>query len=313
MARVLPILLVVVIAGGCGGSPTRPTPTTTPPTRLFSGQITETLTGLPVPQASVAAEGLAPVQADAAGAFRFESTSMPTHIVVSAPGYVTRDARVSGTGAIGIDVIRDEAPFSLGFYRQMVRDGYDAPDALKPLRRWTRAPSVYLTTIDDAGAAIDVAQLDSAESALRGVAEMFTGGRFGLAALERGTGTREGQAGWITVKWLATNAGNFCATADVAREGGSINLNYTRGGGCRCGSLAIRPRTVKHETGHAFGFWHTDNTADLMSGIGVSGCDADPSARERHHAAISYSRPVGSLDVDVDPVGATVQSMRVID
>ena len=48
------------------------------------------------------------------------------------------------------------------------------------------------------------------------------------------------------------------------------------------------------------GFWHTDST-DLMSGTGVSGCDADLSRRERFHAGIAFSRELGNTDVDNAP------------
>lgn len=311
---ILATLIAGVLAADCGGgSPARPTPLALV-TPVVTGRVTETLSDRPVVEASVAVDGAAPVQTDATGTFRIQTGVTPTRIVVSAPGYLTRDARVPSVGTITIDLIPDTPPFSLAFYRQIVRNGYDAPEALAPLRRWTRDPSVYLKTIDEAGAPIGDAQLDSVESAIRNVAEALTGGRIGLARVERGTDTREGQTGWITVKWLATNAGEYCATADVARDGGSINLNYKRGGGCSCGALPIRPRTVKHELGHALGLRHTDSTGDLMSGIATSGCDADPSPRERHHAAIAYLRPVGNLDVDVDPASSvSIQPLTILD
>jgi predicted Zn-dependent protease len=58
--------------------------------------------------------------------------------------------------------------------------------------------------------------------------------------------------------------------------------------------VAIRPRTVKHELGHAFGYWHTGNAQDLMSGLAVSECDREPSAREVYHATVAYQTPIGT-------------------
>ena len=41
-------------------------------------------------------------------------------------------------------------------------------------------------------------------------------------------------------------------------------------------------------------------------------CDALPSARERHAAAIAYRRPVHNADPDADPAGAvSLAPMRV--
>jgi hypothetical protein len=204
-----------------------------------------------------------------------------------------------------VDLIPDAPPFSLAFYRQMVRNGHEAPDALQPLRRWTRPPLIYLKTVDEAGVAVSAAQLDSTEQALIHTAHSYTGGRFGLGGLERGTGTREGQSGWITVKWLSQSTESFCGRATIAQDGGYIELNYLRGAGCACGSLGTRPRTVRHELGHSFGYFHTDSTADIMNGTGVAVCDALPSERELYHAAIAYARPVGSRDIDVDPAGSS--------
>jgi hypothetical protein len=227
---------------------------------------------------------------------------------VSAPGYVTRETSLS---VANVDLIR-EADFDLGFYRQFVRNALEATGDLEPLRRQLTAPRIYLRTVDNAGASISPAQLDSTERAIGEVAGHFTGG-MGIAALERGSETREGQPGWITVTWLPENAGHFCGRAHVG--GGLIELNYKFGGGCSCGGLPVRPLTVKHEIGHAMGFWHTDHHNDVMYGIGVWQCDNNPSLRERHHAAIAYTRPWGSRDADVDPGFSTsrLQPVMVVD
>ena len=69
------------------------------------------------------------------------------------------------------------------------------------------------------------------------------------------------------------------------------------------------PWLVRHELGHAFGYWHTDNPTDVMYGIAGLGCEGMPSARERYHAAIAYSRPVGNRDPDDDTSTATILSL----
>src|SRR5262249_7414693 len=145
--------------------------------------------------------------------------------------------------------------------------------------------------------------LDSTEQAIRDAVSTWTAGRYS-ASVTRGTDSREGVSGWITVKWPTDSNGIACGQADVAREGGEIQLFYRSGGVCRCpGGPEIRPRTVRHEVGHAMGFWHTDNVSDVMSTGLYNGCDQQPSVRERYHAQIAYSRPVGNADPDADPTG----------
>ena len=304
------VLLVAVLAAACTSSSTTPTatsplrtnPGTTPTTTAtLTGHVTATNGGQPLPSLAIAI-GPQTAISDAGGTFSVMLPSPSTYSVTMNGAIVPRETRVSLSGArdVAIDAIA-LAGFDLAFYRQLVRNGFEAPGSLEPLRRWTQAPQVYLRTVDTAGAAIDAAMLNATEQTLRETAPIWAGGAFGLAGVTRGTDTREGSPGWITVRWESVIDPTACGRANVAIEGGSIAFFY-KNPNCGCsGGPAIRPRSVRHELGHAFGYWHTGSTSDVMSGIGISACDALPSARERAAAAIVYRRPMGNLDPDTDP------------
>lgn len=184
--------------------------------------------------------------------------------------------------------------FDMTFYRQFVHNAYDTRGGLEPLRRQNQAPRIYLRTVDDSGTPIDASTLEQTAVALENTAGSLTG-VFGLAGLERGTGDRLGQPGWITVYWSSepkrVGTLNICGEGFV---GGNRLILYPRSLGCRCsGGPAVSLATVKHELGHVLGFWHTPDRRDLMHGL-LTACDHDPSEREKFHAALAYSRPVGS-------------------
>jgi hypothetical protein len=190
---------------------------------------------------------------------------------------------------------RDPAQFNQTFWNELVHDAYDTPGASKPLRRWTTSPSLYLKTVDEAGVVIDAVTLQTVEDAMRSAATTWGGGTATLAAVERGTSSREGQTGWVTVKWPNPSAGDFCGLSQVAVDGGWIELNYLRPSGCGCGGSKMWARAARHELGHAFGFYHTDSASDVMSiNFPIPTCDQVPSAREVYHAQLAYQTPIGS-------------------
>ena len=305
-------VLLALAAAGCGGSaPTQPGPTPAPPAAppaptgtTLSGTLTATNGGQPIAGATVSSAAVSSVT-DASGRYSltFPAGVIATQFSVSGAGLITHNGFLSngGSRSLDLDAFRLDA-FDQVYFRAIVRNGFEQPATLQPVRRWTRAPMIYIRTIDDTGRAILPEVLQQVASIANSVFPLYSRGRFGVAGIEFGTDTRLNQAGWITVDWTR-DASEFCGQATVGREGGFVTLTYDQPG-CSCGSQKIRPRTVKHEFGHAMGLWHTGRSVDLMSGIGVAECDRDITARELQYLDYLYRRPVGNTDPDNDPSSA---------
>lgn len=305
-ASFLALLLVAGCEASRSSTPTAPSTPHEPVATRLAGQIVATVSGEPLPDISVELSGLTTLSDDA-GAFAFDwpGDTPTTRLSLSSATIVPRSLVVSvaASRTIVLDAIVQGHGFDLDYYRRLVRRALEQPDALLALRRWTRAPRIYLKTVDEAGRPVDAQTLQQTEAALADDAAAWTGGRFGIADIVRGTDTQEGSRDWITVKWPnPAIEGNVCGQAQVALEGGWIELNYLNPN-CACGGSRIGAGIVRHELGHTMGFYHTDEPGDLLaSTIGrTAACSGHPSERERLHAAIAYSRQVGNVDPDTDP------------
>jgi hypothetical protein len=129
---------------------------------------------------------------------------------------------------------------------------------------------IYLKTVDEAGRAIDATTLNTIEATVADAVPRWTSGKLGVPTIERGTDTRVGQSGWITIRFPSSLTEGVCGTAEIARKGGWIELSYTRVSG---GGTWTNP-------------------------------DLQHSVRELAAARIAYARPVGNTDPDIDPAGA---------
>jgi hypothetical protein len=262
----------LLFAVGCGGgsTPTSPTPNPTPspgPTAPpgFSGSVVDTVSGAPIVGFRVSVSG--------------------ARMVVSAPGYVTRDTRA---GTSRVDLI-PTAGFDLEFYREFARGSTDG--SLQPLRILRESPSIYMEVEGAKGlSAATAAQL---EAVARRIIPQLTGGRLRVVRWETGSTPRAPQAGWIMIE-RQDQQDRICGRALVGASAGQIFLDGNRL--CRVDAV------FAHELGHALGFWHVSLDGSLMFPQQRNSNVADaPTERERRHAAIAYARSTGNRDIDVDP------------
>ena len=232
----------------------------------------------------------------------------PYPVSISAGGFVSHDAWITWargprTG-VTLDLIRNAAPFSMEFYRQLVRDSYDKSDGY-PWRnlRWTTAPSFYVKTVDQNGRPVEPEVLAVTLDALRRAVPAWTANHYTAAAIETGTDSRDPRPDWITVLFRRDpNVRTLCGQSYVGRDPGEITLWEDV---CSCGSVKVPGSVTVHEVGHALGFFHVSDRGSVMFPFDSGDCRLGVlSPAEAYHAGIAYSRPRGNTDPDHDPSSA---------
>jgi hypothetical protein len=311
--RFLCSLFAVAALSACGGSPTRPN-TAQPPQQLppagwtVSGSLVDTLSGVGIGGATMTFADRPPVTTSPVGLWTLQGTGIVSSarmsVSITAPGYLGRESAVlwntAGRNDVRLDLIEEAAPFTLGYYRELVRNGLETPETLEPLRRWTTTPSFYIDiTNPKSGGTLTPSEVDLIQQVIRDTVPQLTGGLLVAGAIEIGTTRQPERVGFIDVIFVHEPEGDYCGKAFVGRNPGLITMNFDR---CRTSCGAFSPETLAHEIGHAMGFYHTSRNDIMNTATRVRRCPNTLfSEDERYHARLAYKRPRGSLDIDRDP------------
>jgi hypothetical protein len=291
----------------CGGSrpapgPTTPTPPPTPHWTL-TGTVLATGSSAPVAGATIRAGQLS-ATTDTSGSFTLGADGAQPSVlavVISAPGFLTRETRIAlPKSNLTVDIIQDSTPFDLSFYRELARDGFEHPEKLQPLWRWTSNPTFYILTSDDDGRPINSSYIALLQEHLPRAFNAYTNGLY-TPKVETGSTDRPEADGLIRVV-LRRDRGSldYCGRSMVGGPRGLLELNFDA---CKCSRTGLGLDVVWHEVGHAAGFFHVADDAAIVHTPPPQRCTLDPmlSMREQYHVGVMYRRPRMNRDVDVDP------------
>ena len=298
----LGLAAAIACGGGGGGSPTQSTPPVV--TWNQTGHVVATNTQTPVAGAHVSTT---PASADTNGNgdFTLTAPSTPTasqKVTVAAAGYITHETtmRLPRTDPVNLDLISTAPPFDQTFFDGLARGGRTGNTYA--LARWDHQMTFYLKTVDENGRPLTDAQLNTIRRGIRDGVQYFTNGAY-KAVIEEGTGTKEGQAGYVTVlPKVVIPDGDFCSFA--SEIGGDPSVIDLRLDACGCKGISIPIIEVLHAVGNAVGMFGVGESGHVMSNpYSIAACpDVAPTAKERYHAALIYARPRGNTGPDIDPI-----------
>lgn len=313
----LRLIVVAIVAAGCS-NPRRSAGLTLASgaagsgTGVLSGTVVGYGTNTPVSGATVRLGGTASVT-NTSGQFTLSNVASSGSGVVSVvlPGYVYRGIALTlssmRTGVV-LDVLRDAAPFSLDFYRQIARNSTESATLL-PTNRWTVNPSFYFQRLTvDTSLPVPDEVIQSIQADFAASVPELTGGRFTVGASEVGDDPRPAQDGWVNVTFYTVISTGSLGNATVGGNSGTMIIRHdpalTSNTGTNpysCSSIALG--VADNLIMYTMGFWHTVNVlADEFSGPGCPGSGRP--ANTVFHTSLMYSRPVGNMDPDVDPVSS---------
>jgi hypothetical protein len=316
------VVAVIVLAAACqqsNGTPAAPTPATV----SLSGRVVSTWDGSPVPGASIWVRGLQGVNSftDSDGRFtlvepRASTGSGQLQVWMAAsrvPEFgdiVYREVTLSlltSRDTLRIEVIRDEPPFSMAFYEELVRNARDGSGTLST-RPWTVDPSFHIrTTHLETGEAIPDSVLDDLEQLLRRSVPQLSGSRRQVATVVRSPEPGPEREGWVNVLFQSVLPNPTASgQATVGGNRGTMWLRFDPGdprlppgNGFACADVI---GTADHEIMHTIGFWHVypvPGTPRPFQSLDFCTGELRPDI-VRYHAAIMYSRPPGNLPPDRD-------------
>lgn len=292
---------VALTFAGCGGDSAGPAPTAPAPSpsATVSGTVTATVTGAPVPNASFSVGGQVVGGSGAGGAFGLDLPDGVHQVAISAPGFVERSTRLRAPATgVTLDLIPDAGPWTLDFYRELVRNGAGGGE-LEPLTRWDFEPTFYIDTRPEptTGDEIPEETVAFVREAIRVTVPLLTDGRFtGEQVHATDDPPPDLTHGAVVLRWnaaeVADRAGN--ANAFAFHVGGPANVIVFR--------HLEETWAVHHEIGHVLGLYHPLG-GHRRSHMWYSGELEPPHFTEWDifHAQVLYARPSGNLDVDRDP------------
>jgi hypothetical protein len=307
-------LVAVVGAGlmGCGGQPTSPPPPPSPVTgpHQVTGVVVSNQTRTPIAGAVLTLTAIGgpaastTVSTGPGGEFSFPSVPDDRMwLSISAAGHLDRVTYLQVTDprqGVAVDLISTAPPFSLDFYRQFARRGFEQPANLTHLHPWSIDPSFYLrTVVEDTGESVSPLIVEGLKRVFTNAVPELSAGLRRVAAFETGSEARPGQPGWVNVTFVR---GLSASEATVGpSQGAWMKIRYDPARDERplftdCESGMVE--AADHEIVHTMGYLHTHEVANDFRSKGCTG--AGRPDRVGYHAAIMYSRAYGNRDPDRD-------------